>query len=163
MNWDRTSAIAEILSSVAILVTLVYLTIEINQNAEATRADTRQAILQSDQEFLRLFIDDPELHLMWYKPQLNDVEKVRLSYFLITHMRMRESNWFQYLSGTLDARTWHSYRATIVVVLSAPNTRTWWRNYGVKLLFDPDFIALVDDLLADQPVTDKSHHLSIYQ
>ena len=35
MNWTKASAAAEILSSVAILATLVYLAIEIQQSAEA--------------------------------------------------------------------------------------------------------------------------------
>ena len=48
MNWTKASAIAETLSSVAILITLVYLVVEIQQNAEATQAETRQAILDSD-------------------------------------------------------------------------------------------------------------------
>ncbi len=66
MNWTKASAVAEILSSVAILITLVYLVVEIQQNAEATQADTRQAVLASDQQFLELLIDSPELNLIWY-------------------------------------------------------------------------------------------------
>ncbi len=52
MNWTKLSAISEILSSVAILVTLIYLAIQTQQNADATQADTRQAILAADQQFL---------------------------------------------------------------------------------------------------------------
>jgi hypothetical protein len=162
MNWTKASAAAEILSSVAILVTLVYLVIEIQQNAEATQANTRQAILESDQQLLQLFIDSPELNLLWYKPELTDEEKVRLSYFLLTHMRMRESNWFQYESGTLDDRTWRSYRATIVAVLSAPRTRAWWENFGVERLFDLDFVSVVDNLIADEALFDRSYHVAVF-
>jgi len=162
MNWTKTSAIAEILSSVAILVTLVYLAVEIQQNAEATRADTRQAILDSDQQFLQLFVDSPELNLLWYKPELSDQEKVRLSYFLLTHMRMRESNWFQYESGTLDERTWRSYRASIVAMLSAPRTRAWWEALGVDGIFDLDFVSVVDNLIADEPLIDRSRHVAVF-
>jgi len=59
MNWSKASAAAEILSSVAILATLVYLAIEIQQSAEATQANTRQAMLASDQQFLELLVDSP--------------------------------------------------------------------------------------------------------
>ncbi len=162
MNWTKASAAAEILSSVAILATLVYLAVEIQQNAVATRADTRQAILESDQQFLQLFIDSPELNLLWYKPELTDEEKVRLSYFLLTHMRMRESNWFQYESGTLDDRTWRSYRASIVAMLSAPRTRAWWENFGVERIFDLDFVSVVDNLIADEALFDRSYHVAVF-
>ena len=72
MNWTKTSAISEIFSSVTILATLIYLAVEIQQNAAATLGDTRQAMLASDQQFLELLIDDPGLHLLWYEPELSD-------------------------------------------------------------------------------------------
>ena len=162
MNWTKASAAAEILSSVAILATLVYLAVEIQQNAEATRADTRQAILASDQQFLQLFVDSPELNLLWYKPELSDQEKVRLSYFLLTLVRMRESNWLQHTSGILDDVTWRTYRGSLVVVLSAPQTRVWWQNFGLERIFDPEFISLVDELLANQPVFERSRQIAAF-
>ncbi len=130
LNWTKASAAAEILSSVAILATLVYLAIEIQQSAEATQANTRQAILASDQQFLELLVDSPEIHLLWYKLELSDEERVRLSYFLISHFRMRENNWFQHQNGILDDATWRAYRGSILAVLSAPRTRAWWHKFG---------------------------------
>ena len=162
MNWTKVSAAAEILSSVAILATLVYLAIEIQQNAEATQANTRQAMLASDQQFLELQVESPELHLLWYKPELSDEERIRLSYFLISHFRMRENNWFQHQNGILDDATWRSYRGSIPAVLSAPRTRVWWHDFGVERLFDAEFIAVVDDLIADAPLFERSRHLAVF-
>ena len=39
MNWTKWSSIAEIVSSIAILMTLIYLTLEIRQNTDAIQAD----------------------------------------------------------------------------------------------------------------------------
>ncbi len=162
MNWTKASAVAEILSSVAILITLVYLVVEIQQNAEATQADTRQAILDSDQQFLELLIDSPELHLLSYKPDLSDEERIRLSYLMTTFIRMRENNWLQYENGTLDDVTWRAYQGSIIASLSASQTRLWWQNFGVERIFDSDFISLVDELIADQPVFDRSPHITAF-
>jgi hypothetical protein len=162
MNWTKTSAVAEILSSVAILATLVYLGIEINQNAEATQADTRQSMLASDQQLLQLIIEKPDLHILWYKPELNDEEKVRLSYFLVLHFRMRENNWLQNQNGILDDATWLSYRSSILAILSSPRTRHWWHNFGVERLYDPEFNIVVDELIADAPIFERSAHISVF-
>jgi len=162
MNWTKASAAAEILSSVAILATLVYLAIEIQQSAEATQANTRQAVLASDQQFLELLIDNPGLNLLWYKPELSDEERIRLSYFLVTTVRMRESNWFQYQNGILDDATWRAYRGSLIVMLSAPQTRVWWQNFGLERIFDPEFISLVHELLANQPVFERSRHIAAF-
>ncbi len=162
MNWTKASEVAEILSSVAILITLVYLVVEIQQNAEATRADTRQAMLDSDQQYLELFIDSPELILLFIKPDLSDEERIRLSHVLLTHVRMRESNWVQYENGTLDSVTWRAYQGSLIAQLSAPRSRAWWQNFGVERIFDSEFISLVNELLADQPVSEQNPHITSF-
>ena len=162
MNWTKASAVAEILSSVAILITLVYLVVEIQQNSEATQAETRQAILDSDQQFLELLIDSPELMVLQYQSDLSDEERIRLSFLLVTFIRMRENNWLQYENGTLDDVTWQAYRLSLIAQLSNPQSRAWWRNFGVERIFDSDFISLVDELLADQPVLDRAPHIAAF-
>ena len=161
-DWTKVSSAAEILSSVAILVTLMFLAFEIQQNSEATQAGTRQAMLESDQQFLEQIVENPDLHLLWYKRELSDEEKVRLSYFLISHFRMRENNWLQYQNGQLDRATWESYSQSILAVLSAPRTRTWWNNFGVDRLFDPRFISVVNQMVENGPIYDQSPHLLVF-
>ena len=162
MNWTKASAVAEILSSVAILITLVYLVVEIQQNAEATQADTRQAILESDQQYLELFVDSPELMVLQYQSDLSDEERTRLSYVLITHVRMRENNWLQYENGTLDDVTWRAYKGSLVATFSYPQSRAWWQNFGVERIFNSEFISLVDELIANQPLFDRSPHIAAF-
>jgi hypothetical protein len=162
MNWDKTSAISEILASIAILVTLVYLAVEINQNAEATRAEVRQAMLASDQQLLEQLMDDPQLSLSWYKEELDDEERVRLGYFLVTHLRMRENNWLQYKNGILDEETWRSFRLSLGVIFSARQPRRWWLNRGVEQLFNSEFVADVNALIGDLPVVESSPQLGAF-
>lgn len=155
MDWNRLSAISEILSSAAILVTLVYLAIQTQQNSEAVRAGTRQAMLDADQEYLLTFIEHPDLLLLRNKPELTDEEKVQLSAAWITFIRIRENNWFQFRNGVLDAPTWESYRGSIVTSLMGSRGRTWWQNFG-RNGFDAEFAAMVDELLANAPVQNRS-------
>ena len=157
MNWTKLSAMAEILSSVAILVTLVYLAIQTQQSADAIQANTRQAILDADQQFLIKVMEYPEIYTSQFKPALPDEEKVRLGAYLILFVRMRENNWLQYRNGVLDEVTWDSYRSSIVQVLSDSTSRGWWQNYAIgRRAFDSEFVSLVNELLADTPVQERS-------
>jgi hypothetical protein len=161
MNWTMLSAIGDILSSAAVLVTLIYLAMQTRQSANATQSNTRQAILAADQQLLQLIVDNPDLYLVRFKPKLTDEEKVRLGAYLVTFVRMRENNWLQYQNGVLDEATWGSYRKSIVPFLGAPKTRTWWQNYARETsAFDPAFIALVDELLANAPAQEQPPWLS---
>ena len=61
MKLERLSAMAELVSSVAIVVTLVYLTMEVRQNTEAQHAQSRQSILSSSQAELFVIMDHPDV------------------------------------------------------------------------------------------------------
>ncbi len=99
MNWTKASAVAEILSSVAILITLVYLVVEIGQNTEALQASSRQAVLEGDVQFLYQATNVPDLWLDYVNPNMTEREKIRLSTYLFALMRMRERDWLHYEAG----------------------------------------------------------------
>ena len=133
MDWNAIGAIGEILGAVAVVATLGYLAVQTRYSVAATQAHTRQAILESDQQFIaNHLILDPAIDVIRYKRDLADDEKVKLYYFFILFVRMRESNWRQFHSGGLDRETWESYRASIPAVMNNPNGRSWWRNYGKR-------------------------------
>ncbi len=157
MNWDMLSAIGEILGSIAVFVTLIYLTIQTRQSTAAIRANTRQEMLAADQQYIMSFVHDPKLETIRYKPGLTDDEKVRLGFLLITFIRMRENNWLQYQNGVLDEQTWNTYRNAIRALMGNPRARTWWQNYAVGLgMFDSRFTTEVSELIAGVPMRDRS-------
>jgi len=163
MNWTMMSVSAEILSSVAVLVTLIYLAIQTRQNAEAIQANTRQAMPDADQQLLMAVMGSPDLDAYFFKEELTDNEKVRVSAFLLTHARIRENNWLQYRAGVLDQATWESYRGALVSDLSTLRSRTWWQNLGsAPGVFDPDFVSMVNELIAEEPLYDQSVHIAAF-
>ena len=163
MNWTKLSAAGDVLSSVAILITLVYLAIQTQQNADAIMASTRQEILSTDQEFLIEMSKFEGVETLRYKQELTNDERAKLGYLLITFIRMRESNWMQHKSGVLDEKTWQSYRKSIGAMLGNPNARKFWQNYVVaNEAMDPEFIADINDLLVLSPVGDRSGIISAF-
>jgi len=163
MNWTALSITVEFLGVIAVFVTLVYLAMQTRQNGAAIVANTRQAILASDQEFLEAIRDDPELELIRFKSELTDHEKIRLYFLYLTFARMRESNWFQYKNGVLDPPTWESYRNSIVAMYSTPNGMKWWDYYMSRPgLWSPAFVSMADELLKEAPEVAESRSLSIF-
>ena len=157
MNWEMYSAIAEILGSAAVLVTLIYLTIQTRQNTASTQANTRQAILNADQQFLIKLIENPQIYLNRFKEGLTDEDKVQMGAYMVMFVRMRENNWLQYRNGVLDDVTWKSYRSSIAQVFSDKTSRNWWRQYTVgRQTFDSEFVSMVNELLAATPVQERS-------
>ena len=102
MNLTRLSAIAEITSSIAVLATLIYLTIEIQQNTQVLEASSRQAALENATAQLELAVNVPEIWLSTVNPNLTDSEKVRLSAYLFAVVERGRTNWRHYQAGSMD-------------------------------------------------------------
>jgi hypothetical protein len=154
MNTSKLADIAEITSSIAILVTLVFLVVQMQQNTEAIQASSRQAILSEDVQLLNRLSDNTNLVFNRSKPQLSDEEKVQLHYYYITFFRMWEHQWLQYQNGVLDNVTWENYRNAIGTQLSYDRSRTWWER-GAEVQFDLKFVAYVNNYIADIPITNQ--------
>ena len=152
INWSQWSAIAEVISSLAILVTLIYLSIQTKQNTEATLASTRQTMITNDIEILHASMENPSFYVkLRTNHELTDEEDVRLQSWLIMLVRTREYQWLQYKNGLLDKQSWMAYLSGLRGNLSYSLGRNWWNN-SAHYLFDHEFVDEVNKFLADVPV-----------
>lgn len=108
------AAIGEIVSSLAILVTLVYLAIQTRQNTAAVQSSVRHTMLEEDRESLRMVIEKSILNR---RVNLTAEQETQVQAFLIHFLRTRENHYLQYLSGSLDKPTWISYRSPLIPVV----------------------------------------------
>jgi len=160
MNWTKASAIAEILSSVAVLITLLYLVIEIGQNTAALEASSRQAALENSLQTFAVGIDSPELWLSRVKADLTETERVRLSAFIFGLLRRGEVAWQQYQAGALDEDGWNDVLTAVIATLHYVQPRKLW-DY-MEEGYSPEFRDQVNDLLADRPVVTQLEYLQVY-
>lgn len=152
IDWSKWSAIAEIMSSVAIVITLGYLALQTQQNSAALLASTRHQMLSSDLQINSDAINHPSISEAMWKENLTTRDKVQLQYWLIDLVRSREHQWFQFRDGLLDEKLWHSYLAGLSATLSTPRTRAWWENVRYEW-FDHEFADVVSDFLANVPIS----------
>ena len=161
MQISRLSAISEIASSLAILVTLGYLAVETTQNTRAIQATSRQATLARDVESLYLNVANPGFFLNFVNKNMTDEEKTQLSSYLFAFTRLREANYLDWKSGAMDDATWQSYLSAITGPFTYDQPRKWWEHYrGAG--FDPGFVELVDAVLANTPVLTELDDLNAF-
>ena len=149
------ATLGQILSSLAVLITLVYLAIEVKQNTAALHAQTRQALMTGSQSELFQVIEHPDIHINFIKKsnEISPEEYIRLHGFLTALMRAREFAWLQYQNDIIDEDQWHTEKGVIDVLLTIKRNRTWWEKLG-RGFFSPDFVAFVDTLIEGKPDND---------
>jgi hypothetical protein len=105
-NLQDWSAIAEILSSVAVLATLVFFVVEIRQTNDAVRANTYQGMAAMTVDFNSQFFENPEVAQFIARTasenyELAPDEAIRLRAMISASYRMANNIWFQYEVGTI--------------------------------------------------------------
>ena len=155
MKFEKLYSLIQALSSVAVVITLIVLIIEIRQNTEALNSQSRQSVLASAQNQLLLVVDHPDIFTAITKPEpLTAEENAKLDAWLTASMRGREYGWLQYQNGLIDESQWHTEMVVTGVVLSAPRTRLWWNKLGHSYV-SKEYAAFVDGLIKDTPTSDK--------
>jgi len=153
MTLEQVAYLAEIIGVIIVVVTLVYLSVQVRQGAELLRSESRQAQVTNDQEGVYKFVEHPELgRLFSQKETPTFAEKTRLNFWIIGQMRAREHEWFQYRSGALDEETWLSYRGVIYFLLGTKRARELWDLCSP--FFNSDYVEMVRKLMDGVPETD---------
>jgi len=153
MKLEKVSAVAELVSAIAIVVTLGYLAIETQQNTNAVMAGVRQAMLAEDRELLFQQMEYPFVGPALYGTRkLKDEEKVQLQSWLVIFVRGRENQWLQYQSGVIDKITWEAYRTPLRLILLVEPAKSFWRIRGNSGEFAQGFVEDVNKYLSSAPV-----------
>ena len=154
MTLVELGALGEFVAAIAVLVTLVYLTVQVRQANVFARAQTRQRMVEQAERELYQLVEDPVIFKCFLKKEpLTEDEKIKLVFWLIASLRQREYEWFQYRDGNIDRETWETYRTVMLTHLTTPRTREWWGSF-LSTSFDPEFVAEVNLLIEHNPPTD---------
>ena len=144
MNIQKLSAIAEIISSVAIVATLVYLGIQARQTNELLIGSSRQAALSADLSLFTTGLAHPDVGARILGASAEQIQENSL---LNIFMRAREYQWMQYRSGSLDRKTFESYMQPVKTWLQSDIGADYWIAFQES--FDPEFTEFINEWIVE--------------
>jgi hypothetical protein len=150
LNLQNLSAIAEILSSIAVLATLVFLVYELRQNTDAVRANTYQEMNGVISESNGIFLANPEVSEFIARTgsgadKLTPSDAIRLRAFISSMYRHADNIYFQYQIGTIDRRQMESLLIPMILNMRRRGTlRTAWEEGPDKSLLHPDLVEYIE-------------------
>lgn len=150
MSLSDLASVSEIVGSIAILVTLIFLLFQMKQNTRAIEASSSQDAAETESNAIVQLLNHPDIAIALTKDELTDVEAVRVFAYLSLLLRAHEQYWRQYQLGVIDDVTLARYEGSLVAQLSFPSSRNWWSVYQAR--FDRGFSARVNGLLKDAPI-----------
>ena len=131
MTLEELALIAQIVGVILVAGTLVYLAIEVNQSNRLALSQSRQRMIEQTQQELYQWIDNPDLRDAFLSTKTPSAEtQGKMHFFLLSAMRQREWEWFQYKDGIINKDVYVAYHGVIALHLGIPRTRRWWQTVG---------------------------------
>ncbi len=146
-SLSRWASIAEIIAAVGVILSLIFVGLQINEGNRQTRAATVQAATDSEMlmqtQFLRYA--DTWDKLASGKP-LEEGEETRIGINLYNMAMMEfENRYIQFESGYIDAPSWETRRSGLRKFVHLPFFEIWRGTLGASI-HSPRFLELVDNL-----------------
>ena len=152
--------LTQLLGGIGVIASMIYVGIQIRNNARAMRAATYQQIsVISLQGWLSLGHNGETTGIMLRGMDdfsaLNRVEKARFRFIVMGYVKGFENAWFQRNIGTLRESDWKAITNDLNSFFSTPGTHVAWPM--VKSRFNAEFTAFVDQVLIRQAAAAANH------
>ena len=131
MSLQDLGAVGELIGGISVVISLVYLAVQIRQNTQTVRASAYQSILAAAVQARLTVAQDPVLCRrmldgLHESEKLTDDEKAQLRQTISAMLRLFENVFFQYRRSMVEEAIWESWRLTTIAMFSRPDVQEWW-------------------------------------
>ena len=162
MTLQDLGNVGELISAIAVVISLVYLAAQIRQNTKSVRTSTYQAILDSSRSDTELILANPHLERTYHvgrrdptalTDEQRPVFRMLVGQLILTH----EIMFLQHERGVIPEDLWRSRQTALRALLSQPGVRQWWTDSkNRRSYYDHRFQEFVESLLKGGSPSDGS-------
>lgn len=133
MTLEQLGSIGELVGAIGVIISLVYLALQIRTNTEAERTSTYQSIVSDFGALNNTMASTPELSHLFVRAmedyhQLSPDEKARISQLFFQCFRFFENMFYQQRKGYLDDEVWIGWKRLMLTYYARPGFLTWWEH-----------------------------------
>ena len=144
MNMAKLQEILSLIASAGVIASIIFLGIEMQQNTDMMRSQTRNAIVENQLSFYESITDNPQLAIIMTELRKDanfyangTPERLRYHFFVMSQLRMWENEWYQYQKGLFDQKEFDSRVNTWKTNIAVPINAIIWTN--IRGDFSEDF------------------------
>ena len=153
MSLQEFAELGATMSGVGVLMSVIYVSIQIRNNTRAVRASAFQQVVNSFAAISFDIAKDKNLVDLYLRAgrnfaSLNELERAQYSLMLLSFLRRAENVFFQTEIRMLYTKHWSGIRDSIKAIMAAPGTQACWIEIQNRL--NPEFRAFIDEFIAEQ-------------
>jgi hypothetical protein len=135
MTLDELGNIGDFLGGIAVIITLLYLALQIRQQSADARLEATRGLAGDYSLVVGQLVQDKELCQIYLRGirdymSLPDDDRIRLSLFFLRLVRAMEQLYLHVRLGNLDDTYFTSIQKTYMEFLAFPGVQEWWRLSG---------------------------------
>ena len=153
MNWEAIGAIAELVGSLAVVITIAYLVIQVRQSSKSAKsASTNQSraaavevigAISSNTDAVKAYTQG-----MADRGSLEIHERVRFDLIVYQLLKVTEILFLEYNSGLLPKEVWEAQWRGVKMVLQTSGGRESWVNTNKNLVSEA-YMCWVEEHIDD--------------
>lgn len=144
MNWQAIAAISEIIGTIAVVVSLIYVAVQIRQNTAALNTDARASFLAALQTVNSFSLANSDVvhRGLFNGEELDGEDLTRFTTIVHSAFNAWEALYTEFLAGNVEPEYWEGKLRQIQWTLSRPSCRHAWDNF--THLFDERFVKYIE-------------------
>jgi hypothetical protein len=158
MSLNDLANIGQVIGAIAVVVSLIYVALQIRQNTNAVRAATAQSLHEHFASWYHLIASDASLAELATNglrdyTTLSDTEKARFVSLFMAFLAYFQNAFLKWKQGLLALSLWKSWEQVMMNLIGAPGGKALWKERAY--LFDDEFRRHVEeDLMKRTPHPD---------
>src|SRR6266436_1088310 len=131
MNWDAISAISQLVGSAAVVLSVLYLAVQVHRSTRVAKLATQDAAATALREVTKPFMENVEVERIW-RIGLENVgalsveERARFFHAAYQFLKAFETIHFHYVYGLMDKQLWEGWRGLLRHYVAAPGMAQYW-------------------------------------
>ena len=160
MSIQDWGAIAEVVSAIGVIVTLIYLATQIRQNTRQIRSEGHQGITDSYSVTLGQLLADDSLFETIVRgcqdwESITAFQQSQCHIFFHQHLMHFRTAFQLHDKGAIDDDVYRSIEDSHIRFMANPGNRVWWAMVGESVVEDR-FARMINEKLADIEGTDRA-------
>lgn len=146
--------LGEVIGAVVVILSLIYLAIQVRQNTQAQRTENYSRALDRVAAMQSMLSQDGEMSLIFSKAVLDSAkltpqERVRFTWSMYEAFGAFEFMFHASRANAIPAEVWTRWSSGVAWWLSFPGVQSWWQ--GLPFPFTESFTTFVESLLENNP------------
>ena len=131
MDWDAISAISQLVGSIAVVLSVLYLAVQVHQSTRVARLATQDAAAAALRDVTKPLMQNAELERIW-RIGLEDLgalsleERARFFHAAYQFLKAFETIHFHYVYGLMDKQLFEGWHGLLQHYVTAPGMAHYW-------------------------------------